>query len=186
MFCLHPILQQFHGLFISCNEPLDYTRWCSKCEKCAFVFLLMSAFLSPPAVWAVFGDDLFQKTDMLPVFLQLVGAGEKKEKPFECVGTFAEAKAAAELACRQCTRHVQKWAHGARKKLPPVLECLIREIGLQQIDETAPTFLEDDGSANDEVLLRFVDDVWSAEGDEVVSARVLSRWIDTDKSSISC
>eukprot|EP00392_Amoebophrya_sp_AT5.2_P016144 g16387.t1 len=101
VFCLHPILQQFHGLFISCNEPLDYTRWCSKCEKCAFVFLLMSAFLSPPAVWAVFGDDLFQKTDMLPVFLQLVGAGEKKEKPFECVGTFAEAKAAAELACRQ-------------------------------------------------------------------------------------
>jgi len=45
-FCRHP---QYLPLFISCNS-IDESRWCARCAKCAFVFLLLSAFLTPEQV----------------------------------------------------------------------------------------------------------------------------------------
>ena len=78
---------------------VNETEWCCKCEKCAFVFIILSAFLPPQEVEAVFhGHNLFKNKDMNHTFISLVGGCGDGEKPFECVGTFAETQAAVEMA----------------------------------------------------------------------------------------
>ena len=41
------VARQYLPLILSCNEALgrNHSRWCASCEKCAFVFALLSAFL---------------------------------------------------------------------------------------------------------------------------------------------
>lgn len=60
-FCRHP---QYFPAFLSCNEALRDVRggqrWCRRCAKCAFVFLMLSAFLPPAVVEEVFGANLFR------------------------------------------------------------------------------------------------------------------------------
>ncbi len=82
--------KHYHGLFISCNVPLDDgTRWCANCAKCCFVFLLFSAFLKPRKVWSIFGDNLFERRQLFGTFEELMGA-KGKMKPLDCVGTVEE------------------------------------------------------------------------------------------------
>lgn len=62
---------------LSCNEPLgdNSSRWCAQCEKCAFVYALLAAFVDPPEVWAVFGEDLLQMSGAtMQRFEELIGA----------------------------------------------------------------------------------------------------------------
>jgi hypothetical protein len=127
IFSTAPKLQPLHSKFISCNDPTKDTQWCLKCEKCAFVFLIMSAYMVPSKVWAIFNNtNLFtlqeeeaksSRTESSPTaktmdqhFLSLIGHGSGADvgidtstdegcmKPFECVGTFWESGAAVELA----------------------------------------------------------------------------------------
>ena len=62
-------------LILSCNEPLgrDRSRWCARCDKCAFVFALLSAYREPDAVRAVFGDDLLETSEGCELFEALLG-----------------------------------------------------------------------------------------------------------------
>ena len=99
VFCTSPRLKEFHELFISCNEVVNVTEWCCKCEKCAFVYVILSAFLPPAEVQAVFhGRDLFSDKSLRKTFLSLVGGCGDGFKPFECVGTFSETQAAVEMS----------------------------------------------------------------------------------------
>lgn len=99
VFCTSPRLRPFHRLFISCNEAVNVTDWCCACEKCAFVFIILSAFLPPLEVHTIFqGRDLFADKTMTNTFLALIGEGENGAKPLECVGTFFETRAAVEMA----------------------------------------------------------------------------------------
>jgi len=107
LFSREQALQRFHRLFISCNEPTPNGDWCLKCEKCAFVYLILSAWMSPAEVLSVFGQSLFDRIELLPIFLRLLGADGVK--PFECVGTFSEASAAVELTVLQ--HHLQHFYH---------------------------------------------------------------------------
>lgn len=94
--------EKYHHLFSSCNRNFKVnkerqnTLWCGECPKCAFVFALLSAFLPKEKVIAIFGKNLFADKSLLPLYRDLIGAG--KMKPFECVGTFEEIKAALYLA----------------------------------------------------------------------------------------
>ncbi|KAL6047836.1 UDP-N-acetyl-alpha-D-muramoyl-L-alanyl-L-glutamate epimerase [Balamuthia mandrillaris] len=95
--------QKYVPLFLSCNEPVDGTRWCARCSKCCFVFILMSAFFEPYQVWSVFGDNLFEKKDLLPTFKALMGSSSSpspssQAKPFECVGTPEEVRTCLRMA----------------------------------------------------------------------------------------
>lgn len=74
-------------------------RWCGECEKCAFVFALFAAFLPLNQVEGIFNKNLFNDARLLPFYRQLWGA--EAFKPFECVGTPKETKAALYLATRQ-------------------------------------------------------------------------------------
>lgn len=98
-------LTQYHSKFRSCNrafhlrseDRLDH--WCGVCDKCAFIDLILSPFLTNEALESIFtaGAEPLQNDDLASVFLSLVGIGDD-DKPFECVGEFNECVAAVHLA----------------------------------------------------------------------------------------
>lgn len=86
----------FLRVFLSCNEALSGERWCCQCAKCAFVFLLLSAWCGPDEMTAIFGENLFDKPALFPVFNELLS--DTAVKPMECVGTASEALLSLYLA----------------------------------------------------------------------------------------
>ena len=110
-FSKHP--QYFHS-FTSCNanwkirksergtvmNPSDASgSWYGACPKCAFAFLLLSAFLPKEELLSIFGKNLFEDASLLPLYRELTGL--QGFKPFECVGTPDESKTAFLLAHRR-------------------------------------------------------------------------------------
>lgn len=94
--------QKYFSVFASCNrnfrihEERPKTLWCGECPKCLFVWILLSAFLSKKELLEIFGKNLYADEKLLPLFLDILGFG--KMKPFDCVGTFDESRAALFLA----------------------------------------------------------------------------------------
>lgn len=85
-------LERFHKKFKSCNVGSKQKPWvwCCNCPKCLFVYTILSPFLYKEKLVNIFGEDLFEKRDLLETFIELCGYG--KTKPFECVGTYKEIK----------------------------------------------------------------------------------------------
>jgi len=89
---------QYFSAFSSCNANFFWQKkrrlrrrlWCNNCPKCAFVFLLLAAFLPKKDVLAIFEEDLFNKKKLEPLFQQLLG--KQGTKPLECVGRAREAQ----------------------------------------------------------------------------------------------
>ena len=83
-------LESFHEIFKSCNvgSKSEPWKWCCKCPKCLFVYTILSPFLYKEKLVNIFGEDLYEKEDLLKTFIELCGFGETK--PFECVGTYSE------------------------------------------------------------------------------------------------
>ncbi len=83
-------LEKYHQIFKSCNvgSKKEPWKWCCSCPKCLFVFCILSPFLYKEKLVNIFGEDLFEKKDLLKTFIELCGYGETK--PFECVGTYRE------------------------------------------------------------------------------------------------
>ena len=100
LFSQHP---QYFDTATSCNRnwvlterDSDAPRWCGTCPKCAFSFALFAAFLPSATVASMFGQNLFENANLLPLYRELWGM--EGFKPFECVGTPGEAQAALYLA----------------------------------------------------------------------------------------
>lgn len=93
LFARHP---RYHRAFRSCNRGQGSNAWCGECPKCLFVFTLLSCFLEPGEVIAVFGADLFGRAELYPLARRLLGA--EGHKPMECVGTREETVVAFHLA----------------------------------------------------------------------------------------
>ena len=85
-------LEDFHPIFKSCNvgSKKEPWKWCCNCPKCLFVYTILSPFLYKEKLVNIFGEDLFEREDLLNTFEELCGFGEIK--PFECVGTYAEVR----------------------------------------------------------------------------------------------
>lgn len=81
------------------DENPNQGRWCGECDKCAFTFAMFAAFLPLERVVDIFKKNLYDDATLLPRYRQLWGA--ETFKPFECVGTPEETKAALYLATRQ-------------------------------------------------------------------------------------
>lgn len=92
---------QYLPVVSSCNRnfsvsnPLSGKRWCGKCAKCAFAFLLFAAHLPKKTVLEMFGVNMLEDESMKQMFLDLTGRGTMK--PFDCVGTFEEAREAVKI-----------------------------------------------------------------------------------------
>jgi hypothetical protein len=90
-------LDGYHPLVSSCNRQFHLhgarteQRWCGRCPKCLFVYLALAPFMSPPALREMFAADLLDDDSLMQGYADLCGLGDK---PFECVGTVAEARAA--------------------------------------------------------------------------------------------
>lgn len=100
---------KYFSAFLSCNEAHKTTsgtkkptgKWCGKCAKCLFVWLALYPFVSEKQIANIFKKSLFQDKTLAPLLEELTG--KKKFKPFECVGTTKESRAALSL-CRQKQR----------------------------------------------------------------------------------
>jgi UDP-N-acetylmuramoylalanine-D-glutamate ligase len=99
MFARH---RRYLRLFTSCNRNFRVNRgrpatlWCGECPKCAFMFLMLAPFVGKRELIGVFGKNLLADPALASLFRDLLGFGEAK--PFDCVGTFDEARAALFLA----------------------------------------------------------------------------------------
>jgi len=68
--------------------------WCGSCPRCANTYLLFAPFLPPAALQSLFADqELFAREDLQPIFKGLLGI-DNQMKPFECVGSVEELRAA--------------------------------------------------------------------------------------------
>lgn len=103
---LFSYMPQYHSIFSSCNRNFSTThpnqvgkRWCGECPKCAFVFALLAAFLPKEKMIQLFGENLFAKDSLVPLYKELLGL--KGFKPFECVGTPEETQVAFYMASQK-------------------------------------------------------------------------------------
>lgn len=89
--------EKFDHAFASCNTNFKQGErttisWCGKCPKCQFVFLIFAPFMSAQRLTSIFGANLLE-AENLNDFRALMGLGD--QKPWECVGEYQEAAAAA-------------------------------------------------------------------------------------------
>jgi hypothetical protein len=98
---------KYFGSFLSCNKSFTIAarqsgsgvKWCGQCSKCLSVFAMLYPFIGKERASEIFGTDLFENKNLLPVMLELLGEGGCK--PLECVGTFEEMRAAFYLGLQK-------------------------------------------------------------------------------------
>ena len=93
--------EKYHTTFKSCNVGSKNAewQWCCNCPKCLFVYIILSPYLYKEKLINIFGEDLFEKEQLLETFIELLGYS--KTKPFECVGTYSEVRYAVSLVIQK-------------------------------------------------------------------------------------
>ena len=113
---------RYFDSFLSCNKAYKIKKplkkWCGKCPKCLFVFASLYPFVGKKVI-EIFGKNLFEDKKLLPLMHQLIG--ERKFKPFECVGTKKESKIAFYLS-------LKKYKKEGIKRLPILLDYFEKKI----------------------------------------------------------
>lgn len=90
--------ERYFDVFSSCNRNFTQSpsgpdsRWCTRCPKCRFVFLMLAPFVAREKLVGMFGADLLDDMNQAGGFDELIGLAE--HKPFECVGETRESLAA--------------------------------------------------------------------------------------------
>ena len=71
--------EKYHEIFKSCNvgSKKEPWHWCCSCPKCLFVYIILSPFLYKEKLIRIFGEDLFEKEDLLDIFIELTGSVTK-------------------------------------------------------------------------------------------------------------
>ena len=114
--------KKYFPYFSSCNSNFRLSGkneglWCGQCAKCVFAFTLLSAFLPKKELLHIFGKNLYEDKNLLPLFKDILGLGTMK--PFDCVGTFEEAQTALHLAKKKFADSSIVRQLGAPAKLSP-------------------------------------------------------------------
>lgn len=104
---LFSYLPEYFPVFLSCNQahqtdsgkkkPIG--KWCNHCPKCLFVFMSLYPFIETKKLIRIFGKNLFEDKKLLSIMQELIG--EKRFKPFECVGTQKESLTALYLGLKK-------------------------------------------------------------------------------------
>lgn len=109
--------EKYFDVFRSCNVGSKQDIWCGHCAKCLFAYIILSPFIAPQRLNAIFGKNMLDDASLQQYFLELTGQAETK--PFECVGTISEVHSALSLT-------IQRWYPGQRpcllatyKPVPP-------------------------------------------------------------------
>lgn len=87
--------KKYFDKFSSCNRNFVINKdswlknnWCNKCEKCCFVYLLLSSFLLEEDMHKIFWTNLFKNKELIWTFQELIWFSWNK--PYECVWTYEE------------------------------------------------------------------------------------------------
>jgi hypothetical protein len=119
-------LPKYHRVFRSCNRAFHIDRakrldhWCGTCDKCCFIDLILSPFLEPSELSAIFaGKEPLEDPALEGRFRALLG-NWPEAKPFECVGDVDECRAALRMAAERPGRADS-----------PVLKELAAELGFE-------------------------------------------------------
>ena len=97
--------KDYYKVFKSCNVGSKTDSWCGKCPKCLFTWIIMSPFIPQDELTEIFGKNLMEDNDLIPILKQL--NGEVEVKPFECVGTVEEVNACLDY-CQMAKDERQK------------------------------------------------------------------------------
>lgn len=95
---------QYFDTFLSCNKAYTIANrqnnagWCGNCAKCLSIFVMVYPFIGEAGVMRVFRQDLFKNAGLLPLMREMLG--EAACKPFECIGTINETRAAFYLSLK--------------------------------------------------------------------------------------
>lgn len=125
-------LPQYHAAFKSCNVGSKHNIWCCNCAKCLFVYLMLVPFLQEEQLLNIFGENLLEKPALADDLQALLG--NRGEKPFECVGTVDEARAAfallhGEFGPAQRLLRSFEGAHSIPQKFLPAVERMLAYVG---------------------------------------------------------
>ena len=91
--------EKYFDVFRSCNAGSKEDVWCGRCAKCLFAYIILSPFIPPRRLNAIFGKAMLDDIELRPFFEQLTGQAETK--PFECVGTISEVHSALAMTIRR-------------------------------------------------------------------------------------
>ena len=103
----------YHDVFRSCNVGSKQDIWCGHCAKCLFAYIILSPFIEPKRLNAIFGKAMLDDLTLEHEFKQLIG--EAETKPFECVGTVGEVRQALAMT-------LDRWYKSGRR--PALLDKL--------------------------------------------------------------
>lgn len=132
--------KKYFPTFTSCNKNFviskerQDTLWCGKCPKCAFIFLMLSAFNSKEDVLNIFKKNLLDDEDNINLYKDLLGYGSMK--PFDCVGSFEESQAALYLAREKFAEDIVVKTFIDKIKNP---EHVLRSVMDTSVAKTLPT-----------------------------------------------
>jgi len=120
---------KYFPAFLSCNEAHKTKsgskkptgEWCKKCAKCLFVFLVLYPFTKKGTL-GIFKKNLLKDKKLKPLLDELTG--KKRFKPFECVGTIAESRAA--LTLQEKKDHPILHAWNQKHFLPKRFEAIVK------------------------------------------------------------
>ena len=87
--------EKYFDVFRSCNVGSKQDIWCGHCAKCLFAYIILSPFIPPARLSAIFGKNMLDDPAMQTEFDQLTG--HAATKPFECVGTVSEVNSALSM-----------------------------------------------------------------------------------------
>jgi len=82
----------YFNIFKSCNVGSKNDTWCGNCPKCLFTWIILSPFLEQKDLESIFGKNLLNDRQLIPLLNELTGNAETK--PFDCIGTVEEVNAA--------------------------------------------------------------------------------------------
>lgn len=91
--------EQYYDVFRSCNAGSKQDIWCGNCAKCLFAYIILSPFIAPERLNAIFGKAMLDDASLRGYFEEL--AGHTDSKPFECVGTIDEVNTAMAMTKRR-------------------------------------------------------------------------------------
>ena len=102
---------KYSKAFLSCNRaqagPTPTGKWCGRCPKCLFVFICLAPFLGGEKTSRIFGKNLLADKKLQPIVKQLTR--ERGFKPFECVGTARETRAAL-VGGKELAKILSSWS----------------------------------------------------------------------------
>ena len=116
---------QYFDTFSSCNNNFKIiesnkttnNRRCGTCPKCAFVYTTLRPFLSDEDTHNIFGQELYENSQLIPLYKELLGIDGIK--PFECVGTNEEVTYAMYLYYEKIKNN---------SLIPPIMELFKNQI----------------------------------------------------------